>query len=64
MLPNVHSIAAAGIKKGARYVGRKAHHALRSGALIPSGGSAKANVQKAMIQMGKVPLNSGTMVRR
>jgi len=51
MLPTVKGLAAAGIKKGARYVAKKAHHAIRSGALLHSGGSAKANVEKAMAQM-------------
>lgn len=54
-LPSVKGLAAAGIKKGLHYAGGKIHHAIKSGALIQSGGKAKANVQNAMAQMRGPP---------
>lgn len=55
MLPTVKGLASAGIKKGLRYGLKKAHHALRSGALLHSGGSAKTQVENAKMQMRPNP---------
>lgn len=45
------AIASSMKKMGTKEIRRKPHHATSSGALIKSGGSAKANVLNAMVQM-------------
>lgn len=56
MLPTVKGLAAAGIKKGVRYGAKKLHHALRSGALLHSGGGAKTQVENAKAEMRPRPV--------